>query len=73
MCFSVCEFQDITVSFFQFLPSVGCTVDVYHGIVENSFLMVLKGILERALFPYNEQYISTVEFNGFSSYKLFEI
>ena len=41
-------------------------VELYHGIVEYSFLIALKGILERTLFPYITRYISTVEFNGYN-------
>jgi hypothetical protein len=39
-------------------------VELYHGIVEYSFLIALKGIPERTLFPYITWYISTVEFKG---------
>lgn len=31
---------------------------LYHGLVEYSFLIGLKGILKRALFPYEARYIS---------------
>ena len=48
---------------------------LYHGIVKYPFLIGLKGILERALFPYNAQYICTVQFNGYSLFlqDLFEL
>ena len=41
---------------------------VFGGYIGNqcSFLNVLKGILERALFPHNARYICTVEFKGYS-------
>ena len=44
---------------------------LYHGFVEYLFLIGLKGILERALFLYKVQYISRVEFNGYSTYMFY--
>jgi hypothetical protein len=46
-------------------------VKLYHGIVEYTFLIGLKGIIGRALFPNYAQYICTVEFNGYSSYMFY--
>ena len=43
-------------------------VNAFSASVQYSFLIGLKGILECALFPYNARYISTVEFNSFSSF-----
>ena len=58
-----CQLETTLVSHTSYLLS-----PLYHGIVECSFLIGLKGILVCALFPYNVWYICTVEFNGYSSF-----
>lgn len=58
------------ISVCQILEDIGTLQNWYvfsclnHGIVEYSFMISLKGNLERALFPYNTQYFCTVGFNG---------